>query len=126
MTSRLLALILAVFIGSPTCWCCAQPVAQDSAPAAEHSCCAKKKQQHEPVKDGERCPCTMSQAQRGVEAMKTVVPAVPVATLPVAIIAEQIFSLPQLIAEDARTTFHDTGPPQKGEPVFLRQHSWLL
>jgi len=71
VTTRLLALMLGIIIGSPACWCC-EPVAAVPAEKAEHVCCHaadKAPASEAPTGQSDKCPCSSTLTKRDVPAM---------------------------------------------------------
>jgi hypothetical protein len=124
VTSRLLALMMALLIGSPVCWCCAQ----SDAPVkkAARSCCERKREkEQETGSKKESCPCSKTVIQRDVAKNAMVVPP-PMLAAPIALAVVEI--LPRVVFHEAscEIPWNDTGPPQRSVPVYLRQQSLLL
>jgi len=126
VTSRLLALVLALIIGSPACWCCAQSIPQPTK--AKHSCCEQSGQdESRPAAPAPKdpCPCGASMIRR--EMAKTIVdlPPLQFAGLDLAPVSESlVLTAPQVT--QATPYFYDTGPPHERLPIFLRQHALLM
>ena len=124
VTSRLLAILMVLLIGSPVCWCClpsAMPVE-----TAVRSCC-QHKQQDSPQPGGgkDSCPCFHSVIQRDLAKNSVDLPATPVVT-PVAVeLVEHIFH-GELTQNFRQTLWNDTGPPLARMPVYITQQSLLL
>jgi len=126
VTSRLLALVLALIVGSPACWCCAQSAPQPAK--VKHSCCEQSAPDESlPAVPAPKdpCPCGSSMIRR--EMAKTVVDVPPpnIASLHLPPVCE--FAWPVLpLVERAVPYFHDTGPPHERLPIFLLQHALLM
>ena len=126
VTSRLLALVLTLIIGSPSCWCCAQSAPQPAK--AKHSCCEQSTpDESQPAAPAPKdpCPCGSSMIRR--EMAKTIVDVPPpnLAMLHLAPVCGQVVLVVPLVTR-AVPYFHDTGPPHERLPIFLRQHALLM
>ena len=124
VTSRLLALVLALIIGSPACWCCAQSAPQPEK--AKHSCCEQSAPaESQPAAPKDPCPCGSSMIKR--EMAKTIID-VPSPNLDVLALVPLAGPVMLTTSSVTRTVshFYDTGPPHERLPIFLRQHALRL
>jgi hypothetical protein len=124
VTTRLLALVLALIIGSPACWCCAQAAPQPKK--AKHSCCEQSApEDSRPATPKDPCPCGSSMIRR--EMAKTIIDVPPPApTLPLVILLGGALIETPLPPARVTAVFNDTGPPDGRPPIFLRQHALRL
>ena len=125
VTSRLLALILALLIGSPVCWCCAQSAAP--VKKAVRSCCERKKEQENsrPAGRNAPCPCSSTMIQRDIAKSTMNVPP-PVLAAPAPVEFGEFVSHLIPLETSFVIPWNDTGPPHERVPVYLRQQSLLL
>lgn len=121
VTSRLLALILAIIIGSPACWCCAQSAPQPEK--TKHSCCEQSAPAAPAQKDP--CPCGTSMIKREMAKAGIDVPPPNLLVTALAPNCEPCVMLAPSVAL-ASVHFYDTGPPHQRLPIYLRQHALLL
>lgn len=117
--------MLAVFIGSPMCWCCLS----HSEPAVEQKpgeSCPMCRTEEKPVapqdQDGKRhsnCPCARGCSYRELTQPVVAVPAPPVSNVPAMdwVWLEEEFQPTIWVAEkDFRVL--DTGPPRSTRPIY--------
>jgi len=126
VTSRFLALVLALIIGSPACWCCAQPAPQPQK--AKHSCCERSStDENQPAAPAPKdpCPCGSSMIKR--EMAKAFVD-VPPPNLVVVDLVPEFGAVVSLLPAVTQVVpyFYDTGPPHERLPIFLLQHALLM
>ena len=127
---RLTALVLALFVASPTCWCCAEGSQPQKPTAKRHSCCEQKAAEASadchstpsPKNDGkEPCPCSMSQTKRSQQPVEVAVPSPEwTLALPTFTISDETLSVPTSGHRQSTGHLHDTGPPDNRPPLYKR------
>src|SRR5688572_16766930 len=127
--TRFLALLLAVFIGGPTCFCVGGEVAPPP-PASEHGCCHAE----EGGSAGEHsskeaplgpCGCNKCLVQRDQAGDPPKVPMIPLSfAVPLAI--ESTHDITIRTAAVAPGRLIDTGPPHERQAIFARHCALLL
>lgn len=121
--SRLIALALALLIGTPLCLCCVQA---EALVKKTTSCCESKKT-NESSHDGRQrsCPCSGSVTQRDL-AQNSVES--PPTALTAPMVTEMVEFVSQVLpVETGLSTLCDNiGPPYKRRPIYLRQQALLL
>ena len=125
MFQRITALVLALFVASPACWCCAEQPAAKS-PVKRHSCCEQKAENESaPAQSGDQrkapCPCALSQTKRDQQSVQTAVPT-PTWTLAAVVPAfqEEVLMAPTMGLNGMSRVPLDTGPPDSRPPLYKR------
>ena len=130
MTTRLLAVVLALFIGSPVCWCCithAEPAVQvEESDAPACPMCAKKEASEHPGSDApakkKSCACQNACSAREITQPTLAVPAAIQTDLPpvVWVWEDSAFYAARHVAASSEYLVHETGPPRPVEALYLR------
>ena len=130
MFQRLTALVLALFVASPTCWCCGKE-APAKTPVKRHACCEKSAAEESPSTTSsdqkkDPCPCSFSQTKREQQPVQT---AVPAASWTLAAIVPSFQDQPLPVCVHDRAGMPgiplNTGPPDTRPPLYKRYSALL-
>jgi hypothetical protein len=129
--NRFLAILLAVFIGGPTCLCVGSEVAPPP-PVANHSCChadgeasgsaSSSKHEHAPANP---CGCNKCLVKRLQAGDPPQVPAITWTFSP-PLLTESCHDILMRDAAPAPAWLIDTGPPHERQAIFARHCALLL
>ena len=125
VTSRLLAFVLALIIGSPTCWCCV-PHQEVVAAPPQRACCHSSESGPGPGPSKHQdCPCALSVTKRSVADGKLFLPKpgsldlVATAWLPVMHLSAPTTARPAWVRTDANPSWRVTRLYQRHRALLL-------
>lgn len=134
MTTRLLAVVLTLLIGSPVCWCCvthAAPLPSEESEAPACPMCAKEatsghRESGSTQKKG-GCQCEKACSAREITQPTIAIPAASESNLPAIawVWEDRLFEFGHQKTRTRELPVLETGPPRPDGPLYLR-HCALL
>jgi len=128
--NRLFAILLALVVGNPDCWCCMvhqvkghQSSCCEASGVSAPMCPMQRSAQHGRKTAPGECPFILSQRDAAFAHVDVPVPHVTSWMIPV---WEEAVWLRAETTVQPLLPFMDTGPPPKRVPAFVRHHALLL